>query len=108
MMEKLSARHKVHLSCYGTGNEARLTGKHETSSMETFTYGVGNRAASFRIPSSTAQANGAGYIEDRRPASNIDAYVVGALLIDTTILENSLADPLVESFQKWITSEDVE
>jgi len=69
--------------------------------MEKFSYGVGNRAASFRIPTSTAQANGAGYIEDRRPASNIDAYVVAALLIDTTLIKHSLAGPLVESYTKW-------
>ena len=102
MMEKLAAKHKLHLSCYGTGNEARLTGKHETSSMEKFSYGVGNRGASFRIPTSTAQAGGAGYIEDRRPASNIDAYVVAALLIDTTLNEQSLAAPLVESYQAYV------
>ena len=102
MMEKLSAKHKVHLDCYGTGNENRLTGKHETSSMDTFSYGVGNRAASFRIPSSTMAANGKGYIEDRRPASNIDAYVVGALLIDTTLLAESKADPLVESYLRHV------
>jgi len=54
MMEKLAAKHKLHLACYGTGNEARLTGKHETSSMDKFSFGIGNRAASFRIPTSTA------------------------------------------------------
>ena len=105
MMKRLGDRHKVHLACYGTGNDQRLTGKHETSSMEKFSYGVGNRAASFRIPTSTAQANGAGYIEDRRPASNIDAYVVAALIIDTTLIKNSLAGPLVESYTEWSTTE---
>ena len=102
MCAKLDEKHKLHLSCYGTGNESRLTGKHETSSMDKFSYGVGNRAASVRIPTSTNHANGKGYIEDRRPASNIDGYVVGALLVDTTVLEESLAEPLVESYQAWI------
>ena len=50
MIEKFSAKHKLHISLYGAGNEKRLTGKHETSSMENFSYGCGNRAASFRIP----------------------------------------------------------
>ena len=102
MMAKMATQHKTHLACYGTGNEKRLTGIHETSSMETFSHGVGNRAASFRIPTSTAQANGAGYVEDRRPASNIDAYTVCALLIDTGYLEQSLAEPLVEGYTAWV------
>ena len=102
MMVKMAEQHKVHLACYGTGNEKRLTGIHETSSMDTFSHGVGNRAASIRIPTSTAQAHGAGYIEDRRPASNICAYAVCALLIDTGYLEQSLAEPLVEGYTAWV------
>ena len=31
---KLEEAHKVHIELYGDGNEQRLTGKHETSSME--------------------------------------------------------------------------
>ena len=73
--------------------------------METFSSGVGNRAASFRIPTSTAQANGAGYIEDRRPASNIDAYIVGALLIDSSLNDESKADPLVAQYQQYLKGE---
>ena len=49
-MPKLSAKHKEHLALYGEGNEARLTGLHETSSMDTFTYHVRSRGASVRIP----------------------------------------------------------
>ena len=105
MMEKFAREHKKHISCYGTDNEKRLTGIHETSSMENFSSGVGNRAASFRIPTSTAQANGAGYVEDRRPASNIDAYIVGALLIDTSLNDESQADALVAQYQKYLASE---
>ena len=105
MMEKFAREHKKHISCYGTDNEKRLTGIHETSSMENFSSGVGNRAASFRIPTSTAQANGAGYVEDRRPASNIDAYIVGALLIDTSLNDETQADPLVAQYQKYLADE---
>ena len=97
MMVKLGEKHKLHLSLYGD-NEARLTGHHETSSMHTFSYGVGNRAASVRIPTSTRHANGKGYIEDRRPASNIDPYVVAAIIADTTLLEESKAEPLIEAY----------
>ena len=86
MMEKFSARHKLHISLYGPDNEKRLTGHHETSSCDTFSFGCGNRAASFRIPTSVMHANGKGYIEDRRPASNIDPYVVCAAIFDTGVL----------------------
>jgi len=69
--------------------------------MDTFSYGVGNRAASFRIPTSTAHANGKGYIEDRRPASNIDPYLVCGMLVDTGILEESLSEPLVQAYEEY-------
>jgi hypothetical protein len=34
----LSLRHKEHISAYGEGNERRLTGKHETASIDTFSW----------------------------------------------------------------------
>lgn len=37
-IEKLGLRHKEHMSAYGDGNERRLTGKHETSNMHTFSW----------------------------------------------------------------------
>merc|ERR1719473_1828626 len=101
MMAKFADRHKLHISIYGSDNASRLTGHHETSSCDTFSYGVGNRAASFRIPTSTAAANGRGYIEDRRPASNIDPYIVCALIADTSILTESKATTLVEQYLAW-------
>lgn len=42
-MEKLRLKHALHIKAYGEGNERRLTGHHETSSMENFSYGVANR-----------------------------------------------------------------
>jgi glutamine synthetase len=101
MMKRFEAKHELHIKVYGEDNDKRLTGIHETSSCQTFTQGVGNRAASFRIPTTTFAANGKGYIEDRRPASNIDAYVVCALIADTSICVESKAGPLLESFTKW-------
>lgn len=88
MMEKFKAKHDVHMLVYGEDNHLRLTGHHETSSWKEFSYGVGNRGASFRIPTSCAHDNGKGYIEDRRPASNIDPYLVGAIIYDTSILDS--------------------
>jgi glutamine synthetase len=70
---------------YGDDNDKRLTGRHETADISSFSHGVGHRGASIRIPTQT-KAEGKGYLEDRRPASNIDPYVVGALIFSTTHL----------------------
>ena len=39
----------VHIAAYGEGNERRLTGKHETSAMTDFSWGVANRGCSIRV-----------------------------------------------------------
>merc|ERR1719464_2606643 len=70
-IEKLADKHMEHINLYGTGNERRLTGAHETAPIDKFSYGVANRGASVRIPR-TSEADGCGYFEDRRPASNMD------------------------------------
>ena len=116
-IEKLKPRHKWHIKHYGQGNEVgcfgvfvafffflwlknllqrRLTGRHETASIDVFSYGVADRGASIRIPRQTDK-DGCGYAEDRRPASNCDPYVVTRLLMETCILniqgENSYVPP---------------
>jgi glutamine synthetase len=83
-IEKLSKTHPEHISQYGTGNEQRLTGKHETCDIDTFKFGVADRGSSIRIPL-PVQLQGYGYLEDRRPAANVDPYTVARLLIKTTI-----------------------
>jgi len=80
--EKLRGKAALHIANYGAGIESRLTGKHETASYKDFSYGVGNRGASIRIPLGVGQA-GKGYLEDRRPCANADPYVVSRLLLDT-------------------------
>lgn len=79
---KLGARHEQHIAVYGAGNHERLTGLHETCSINTFRYGVSDRGASIRIPMASADI-GAGYLEDRRPAANMDPYQVATALIET-------------------------
>ncbi len=74
--------HDDHIEVYGSNNHERLTGLHETQSIDTFSYGVSDRGASIRIPVSTAQ-KWKGYLEDRRPASNADPYLVTARIIQT-------------------------
>jgi len=79
---KLGANHKEHIAVYGEENHLRLTGKHETASIDKFSYGVANRGASIRIGRDT-MAEGKGYFEDRRPSSNCDPYVVTGKIMST-------------------------
>ena len=55
------------------GNERRLTGKHETSSMNDFAWGVANRGCSIRV-GRMVPIEKCGYYEDRRPASNLVSH----------------------------------
>ncbi|KMZ65103.1 Glutamate--ammonia ligase [Zostera marina] len=84
-IEKLGLRHKEHIVEYGTGNERRLTGRHETADINAFSWGVANRGASVRVGRDT-EKEGRGYFEDRRPASNMDPYVVTSMIAETSIL----------------------
>lgn len=81
-MKKLEARHVDHIKVYGEGNEARMTGGHETSSIDKFSWGVANRGSSVRIPRACAR-EGKGYFEDRRPASNADPYQITGIIVET-------------------------
>ncbi|CAD7922474.1 unnamed protein product [Amoebophrya sp. A25] len=74
---------KEHILEYGEGNEKRLTGQHETCSINEFKYGVADRGASIRIPRE-AFLNKRGYMEDRRPAANCDPYKVTKRIVQTT------------------------
>lgn len=65
---------------YGEGLERRLTGTHETSSIDSYSYGVADRSASVRIPLNVSR-EGRGYLEDRRPNSNADPYRVVSVLV---------------------------
>jgi glutamine synthetase len=85
-IEKLRHRHQEHIKVYGEHNVLRLTGHHETAPITEFRAGVADRGASIRIPSQCAK-DGKGYMEDRRPASNIDPYTVSARLVLTTCLD---------------------
>jgi len=77
---KLEYKHDEFMKHYGENNNKRMTGDCETASFDNFSYGIGDRTASIRIPNSVKENNN-GYLEDRRPGSNIDPYVVAYLLI---------------------------
>lgn len=102
-MGYLSRNHTLDINLYGKDNEKRLTGKHETSSMTAFTWGVANRAASVRIPTTT-EKDKKGYFEDRRPAANIDPYLVTANIYKVCCLDHKSLweDPTVKKIiQKY-------
>lgn len=87
--EKLSKKHAEHIAVYGALNEERLTGLHETCSIEEFRYGVSDRGASIRIPMQT-KIDGYGYLEDRRPSANMDPYQVCFKLLETVCIDEDV------------------
>lgn len=74
---------KEHIAVYGADNHLRLTGKHETQSIDKFSFGVSDRGASIRIPIATVENGWKGWLEDRRPNSAADPYKVAARIIQT-------------------------
>ncbi len=72
-----------HIAVYGADNHLRLTGKHETQSIDQYSYGISDRGASIRIPPITVENGWKGYVEDRRPNSAADPYKVAARIIET-------------------------
>ena len=85
--EKLMAafdKHRdEHIAVYGPDNHLRLTGLHETQSIDKFSYGLADRGASIRIPHSFINNGYRGYLEDRRPNSAADPYLVAGRIIRT-------------------------
>ena len=72
-----------HIAVYGPDNHMRLTGKHETQSIDTFNYGVADRGASIRVPHSFVNNGYKGYLEDRRPNSQGDPYQIASQILKT-------------------------
>ncbi len=72
-----------HIAVYGPDNHLRLTGLHETQSIDKFSYGVADRGASVRVPHSFVNDGYKGYLEDRRPNSQGDPYAIAGRIIET-------------------------
>tara|TARA_Y100001938_G_C8098994_1_gene440206 strand:- start:5313 stop:6416 length:1104 start_codon:yes stop_codon:yes gene_type:complete len=79
----ISEDHKKHIKVYGAGNEFRLNGKNETSHIDSFEWGDGDRTVAMRIP------HGANYIEDRRPGGNINPYEAFTALAESILRVDS-------------------
>ena len=85
---KLSEKHMEHMAVYGEKNEERMSGEHETSKYNEFSFDKErsvDRGASVRVGYETIK-NGKGYFEDRRPASTMDPYLVTSKMFETTVL----------------------
>jgi len=72
-----------HIAVYGPDNHMRLTGLHETQSIDKFNYGLANRGASIRVPHSFVNNGYKGYLEDRRPNSQGDPYKIASRILRT-------------------------
>jgi len=72
-----------HIAVYGPDNDMRLTGLHETQSIDKFSWGVADRGASVRVPHSFANNDWKGYLEDRRPNSEGDPYKIAGRILQT-------------------------
>jgi glutamine synthetase len=74
-----------HIAVYGPENHLRLTGLHETQAIDKFSYGLADRGASVRIPHSFVNNGYKGYLEDRRPNSAADPYLVAGRILKTIL-----------------------
>ena len=83
LMDAFKHNRADHIAVYGPDNHMRLTGKHETASIDTFSYGIADRGASIRVPHSFANNGYKGYLEDRRPNSQGDPYQIASQILKT-------------------------
>jgi glutamine synthetase len=88
------SRMNEHIENYGSDNHLRLTGKHETQSINKFSWGVSDRGASIRVPKVVGET-WKGYLEDRRPASNANPYCILNVICESL----KLAEQLFEASQ---------
>jgi len=83
LMEAFEKYANEHIAAYGPDNHLRLTGLHETQSIDKFNWGVANRGASIRVPHSFINSGHKGYLEDRRPNSQADPYKIVSRVLKT-------------------------
>lgn len=83
LMDAFADAREDHIAVYGPDNHLRLTGKHETASINVFTWGVADRGASVRVPHSFVRDDYRGYLEDRRPNSQGDPYQIASQILKT-------------------------
>ena len=95
LMAAFDANKHDHIAVYGPDNHLRLTGLHETQSIDKFNYGVADRGASVRVPHSFVQDGYRGYLEDRRPNSLGDPYRIAGRILETIVTVPAFAEEAV-------------
>jgi len=84
LMDAFEKNKDEHIAAYGPDNHLRLTGLHETQSIDKFSWGVADRGASIRVPHSFVKDDKyQGYLEDRRPNSAGDPYQICSRVLKT-------------------------
>lgn len=83
LMDAFSKFREEHIAVYGPDNHLRLTGLHETQSIDQFSWGIADRGASIRVPHSFKENGWKGYLEDRRPNSAGDPYAIASRVLQT-------------------------
>ncbi len=83
LMEAFERNKDEHIAAYGPDNHLRLTGLHETQSIDKFSWGIADRGASIRVPHSFVNNDYKGYLEDRRPNSQGDPYQICSRVLKT-------------------------
>lgn len=85
LMDAFEKYRDEHIAAYGPDNHLRLTGLHETQSIDKFSWGIADRGASIRVPHSFVNNDYKGYLEDRRPNSQGDPYKIVARIRKTIV-----------------------
>ena len=84
LMDAFEKNCQEHIAVYGPDNHMRLTGLHETQSIDMFSWGVADRGASIRVPHGFVKNDAyKGYLEDRRPNSQGDPYQIASRILQT-------------------------
>jgi glutamine synthetase len=83
LMKGFEQNISLHIAVYGPDNHLRLTGLHETQSIDKFSFGLSDRGASIRMPVNFIKNGYKGYLEDRRPNSEADPYQIVSQIIRT-------------------------
>jgi glutamine synthetase len=84
LMKAFEDHLEEHIAVYGPDNHLRLTGLHETQSIDKFSWGIADRGASIRVPHAFVKDDAyKGYLEDRRPNSQGDPYAIASRILQT-------------------------
>lgn len=83
LMDAFEKNKEEHIAAYGPDNHKRLTGLHETQSIDMFSWGLSDRGASIRLPVNFIKDGYRGYLEDRRPNSQGDPYRICSRVLKT-------------------------